>query len=348
MKKIIAFVLLFAMLLTLTSAFAEEPAPLQFKEDGTFKIMILADTHVGHEGRNIGDTMKEYFNRVLADNRPDLIVLLGDNVNGNDYSIEEMTPYIEELMAFLEPLGIPVAMVLGNHEEPWQSNAPAKEDQVAVYEQFDCYIGSMGVCADGSVGNFNLPILSSDGSRYAYNLWFFDNSSSALPAEVLTWYTETSNALKAENGGQPLPSFVFQHIIPSQVYELFTVDESAKAGYLLPENGTGTLGEKPGAYYDTTADVNAFLQQGDVVGIAVGHDHANAYIVNYNGIDFISVPGWSKLGSYCGPTVRGIAFIDLNESDLTTYGYYTVRPQDLGEMWFYGYALPGMTITTVQ
>ncbi len=348
MKKIVSLLLALAMLLSLTSAFAEETAPLQFKEDGTFKIMILADTHVGHEGHHIGDKMKEYFHRVLEANRPDLIVLLGDNVNGNGYTMEEMTPYIEELMALLDPLGIPVAMVLGNHEDNLQSACPTKEEQMAVYEKYACFVGGIGVSANNSVGNYNLPILSSDGSRNAYNLWFFDNTSSALPAEVLNWYVATSDALKAENGGAAVPSIAFQHIIPSQIYELVIPDESAKAGYILPEGGIGVLGEKPVPYADTTADVNTFLQQGDVVAIAVGHDHANDFIVDYKGIDFINVPGWSKLGSYCGPTVRGIGFIDLNESDLTTYGYYTVRPQDLGEMWFYGYALPGMTITTVQ
>ncbi len=348
MKKTI-LALCCLLMLPLISAFADEPAPLQFKEDGSFKIMILADSHVGHEGRQINKTMPEYLARVMADNPPDLIVLLGDNIHGEDADLETVTANIHELLNMLDPLGIPVAAVFGNHE---QGNCPPKEAQMAVYEEHACFVGCIGVTGKNgtevSVGNYNLPILSSDGSRNAFNLWFFDNSSCALPSEVLSWYVETSNTLKTENGGQPLPSMVFQHIIPSQVFDALIPDESAEAGYVLPEGGRGILGERPGAYHDTSVDVNTFLQQGDVVAIAVGHDHANDYVVNYEGIDFISIPGWSKLGSYFGKTVRGIGFIDLNESDLTTYDYYTVRPQDLGEMWFYGFTLPSETFMTVQ
>ncbi len=346
MKKLIALALLLTMLLTLTFASAEQPASLQFREDGSFKIMILADTHVGYLDHHIGDTMKEYFNRVLADNQPDLIVLLGDNTNANNYDLATTSVYIDELMSFLDPLGIPVAMVFGNHEG--DPNCPPKESQMAVYEKYDCFVGCVGVSSEKNVGNYNLPILSSDGSRTAFNLWFFDNSSGAVTGAPLNWYVETSNALNAANGGQPLPSMVFQHIAPSQVLSQLVEDATTKTGWALPEGVDGVLGEYPGAYYDASEQLNAIFAQGGVVAMVYGHDHANDYIIPYNGLDLVNVPGWSKLGDYNGMTIRGIGFIDLNENDLTTYGYYTVTPIDLGEMWFYGYALPGMIFTTAQ
>ncbi len=314
MKKAMSLMLMVSLLLTLTVACAES-APLQFNEDGSFRILILADSHVGHENRHINTTMPEFLNRVMADNPPDLIVLLGDNTHGNDADLETVTANIHELMNMLDPLGIPVAMVFGNHEDERQSNCPLKSDQIKVFEQHESFVGCAGMATEHCVGNYNLPILSSDGSRAAFNLWFFDNTSGVVEQPILDWYVQESDVLKAANGGVPVPAMAFQHI-------------PVRSG--------------------DSAQVAAHLQQGDVRSLVFGHVHENPRVETYEGIDFVIMPTWSKLGVSFGYFDRGIGVINLNENDLTTFEYFTVRPQDLGEMWFYGLTLPENTIITVQ
>ena len=118
-------------------------------------------------------------------------------------------------------------------------------------------------------------------------LYVFDsNSYSTLPKKVvdgygwialdqIDWYTKTSNELTAKNGGQPLPSLAFFHI-PLPEYHEAVLDEKA---YLV-----GTRKEVACAPKINTGLGASMLQAGDVMGVFVGHDHVNDYVVNWRGI----------------------------------------------------------------
>ena len=137
------------------------------------------------------------------------------------------------------------------------------------------------------VTNFVLPVKSADGKKESAVLYVFDsNSYSTLPKKVvdgygwialdqIDWYTKTSKELTAKNGGQPLPSLAFFHI-PLPEYHEAVLDEKA---YLV-----GTRKEVACAPKINTGLGASMLQAGDVMGVFVGHDHVNDYVVNWRGI----------------------------------------------------------------
>ena len=59
------------------------------------------------------------------------------------------------------------------------------------------------------------------------------------------------------------------------------------------------------------------IKHGEVLGIAVGHDHKNSFIIPYEGVDIIQTPTVG-FGSY-GDNNRGARLITLNEKDLLSY-----------------------------
>ena len=75
--------------------------------------------------------------------------------------------------------------------------------------------------------------------------------------------------------------------------------------------------ESPCPPHYSNGEFDAMLQQGDVLAIAVGHDHINSFVVPYKGIDLISTPGIS-FHSY-GDEARGARVFVLDESNPTSY-----------------------------
>ena len=59
------------------------------------------------------------------------------------------------------------------------------------------------------------------------------------------------------------------------------------------------------------------IKNGNVLGIAVGHDHKNSFVIPYEGVDIIQTPTVG-FGSY-GDNNRGARVITLNEKDLSDY-----------------------------
>jgi len=163
-------------------------------------------------------------------------------------------------------------------------------------------------------GNYNLPILSSDGQRTAFNLYFIDSLGGGgsyydyVKQDQIDWYVRTSNALKAANGGVPVPSMEFQHI---PLPELRTV---ASEGLIhTGENNEGVSGP----YYNSGL-FQAMVQQGDMIAAFCGHNHTNTYIGTLDGVDLGFTPG-AGFNEYGAAKERGVRVIELHESDLSTY-----------------------------
>lgn len=337
MKKIIALLLSAALLIAVAaipgSAAAKDEAVLRFKDDGTFRIMQFTDTQDGPALKSatamfLRDSIEEY--------EPDLIVLTGDNISGGSCTTVTLTEIaIARFMTIFEEYGAPVAAVFGNHDSECLAN---REMQMEMYEKYDCFVGYADEDLTGC-GTYNLPILSSDGSKVAYNIWMFDSltyneeSDAVIPGtyptypendlggyacvhkDQIDWYIETSNELKAENGGEPVPSLLFQHIVVPEIYDALEKDASGK--WILPEGAKGVMNEDPCPPQYTNGQFDAAVAQGDVKAMFFGHDHKNTYEVNHKGIDLVNTPG-SGFGSY-GDENRGVRIIDLNENDLSTY-----------------------------
>ncbi|OQA47198.1 MAG: hypothetical protein BWY46_01915 [Firmicutes bacterium ADurb.Bin300] len=345
MKKLMKFISCIMVFILLASvsgaAFAADSSQLMFSSSGDFVILQFADCQDVYPAR---EAMVTFINEALDNVQPNLVVFTGDNV------------VTDNLMAFDEILnpvvsrGLPFTFCFGNHD---QESNPEKthEDLLAVYQT---YPGCLAYDADPALSGcatHNLPILSSDGSRVAFNIWMFDSGDymqnkdgvsgySCVREDQVEWYINKSMQLESENGGL-VPSIAFQHIIPQEGYEIFyksllplgeaskNFDDGSSYTY-LPDftKFDGYIFEPPCPSQCNFGQWNAFVERGDVLALAVGHDHTNSFVADISGVDMINTPGctWN---SYGNNLVRGCRVFTINENDPWTYETEVIRAADL-------------------
>ncbi len=344
MKKFISIFLAITITISLfsisVSASQAENEKLMFNADGSFKIMQIADLQ---DNQSPVKKTTEYLREVIDDEKPDLIVLTGDNISDSvargftkDHSVKKVRKAIDSFMSLFEELGIPVAVVFGNHDA---EGYVSKEQQMAIYNEYDCCVAIDEGESLSGCGTYNLPILSSDGSKIAYNLWMFDSNMYDPMADgydhvhddQIAWYVNKSNELKAQNGGNPVPSMAFQHIIVPEVFNALVEVEEGTPGsiqngdkfFALPEGATGSLLERPAVAARDSMQFEKMLEQGDVKAMFTGHDHKNDFVVSYMGIDLSTTPA-AGFGGY-GADNRGVRVIVLDENNTDTYETETIH-----------------------
>lgn len=325
---------------------------LRFNEEGKFKILQISDLQ---DNVLFRDMSKDFLNYLLDTEKPDLVVLTGDNIGpGTSKTGDLMYLTIHEFMSIFEEKGVKVASVFGNHDG--EDNAYGKDEQIELYKRYSCYVGSDTPELSGS-GTYNLPVLSSKSDKTVFNLWFFDSGErndendlggyGCVHKDQIEWYIETEKALTKENGGAPVPSLAFQHIIVPEVFDVLTKVENPKDKkyegefladrngeyYAFPEeyaNEDTYFSETPCPPMYTNGQADAFVENGKVLGVAVGHDHKNSFIIPYKGLDIIQSPA-SSFGSY-GDMNRGARVITLDETDLSTYETDVIFMKDVFDM----------------
>ncbi len=365
MKKWLALLMSIVLTLSLavpaSAAAVEVPKPekahLSFNKDGKFTILQVADIQ---DNAVLSYFAKRAIVYAVEQAKPDLIVMTGDNIAGYNCKTKPLArAAIKQYMDVFEKLNVPVAMVFGNHDD--DGTPYTKQEQIAQYETYSCFIGCEGVVETVTVGDksstnagtYNIPIFASaDSSDVAFNIWCFDSGNynpdpayggySYVFPEQVKWYVETSNALREANGGKPVPSFAFQHIIPPHIYSALKEVPAGTAGavehggkyYVLPDNvdpKTNWLSESPcppdTSFKPGYAQVDAMLEQGDVKAVFVGHDHVNSYVVPYKGIDLVSSPGIT-FSSY-NDAHRGFRVITVDKANTDTYETYTLNAEEL-------------------
>ena len=339
-KKVLSVVLACMMLIGAISCAAyaktsaEADTHLQFNENGEFKILQIADMQ---DGFPMKLATKNLIKKAIETQNPDLIVLTGDNINGSAGESITYSAAINEFMSIFENYGVPVAAVLGNHDA---EGSITRAQQIAVYEKYDCFIG----CAGEDMGNYTcgtyyVPVYSStDAEDMVFNVWMIDSGDynkendlggyAAVTKTQIEWYKNTEAELAAANGGDVVPSVLFQHIVVPEIFDaLEPADEttgtcSAEINgemvyYKLPEGAKGVLPEYPCPPNYNNGQFDAFYENGNVLGMFFGHDHHNTYEVDYKGIKLVNTPG-AGFSTYNSENI-GVRTITLNENDLTTF-----------------------------
>lgn len=347
MKKVISVVLTVCMLFSLvTMSFAgyKEDAKLQFNSNGKFKILALADVQDDYP---MEPAVLQFIGEALDFTAPDLVVFVGDNILGTDpRAIEEMvTPLVER--------NVPFTFVFGNHDD---DEGYEKDDQVLEYQKYPGCLGYDPVPELHGSATHNLPILSSDGSKVAFNLWMFDSGSDYydengdwlgydwVREDQIQWYNTVRDEMTAENGGELVPSIAFQHIIPQEPCEKIFYESAINLGELTINFTDGTsltfipdvtqydgyVFEKSCPSYGNDGQWDAMVQGGDVLGLVVGHDHVNNFVADVDGVDLIQTPGVTY-NSYYNSMFQGARVIELNEENLWEYETYNVTSNELAK-----------------
>ena len=293
MKKIISVLMAVILVFGLSvSAFAiDVKEPLKFNEDGKFSIMHVTDTHL--ESDNI-EASTWLIAQALDKENPDLVVITGDNVY-NDDDAEVTKSYITKLMTVFEERDIPVAVTFGNHDS--ERGAMSREDLMAFYNTFSCSVSvDDGILLSGC-GTYNLPVMSSDGTKIKFNVWVFDSNDyddegeyGWVKKDQVEWYKATSDELRLLNGGEKVYSLAFQHIIVPEVYDvlkkadgptLFAFEHIFNKGdyYMFNPDSVnyGTLNETPCSGKQNDGQFDAMVEKGDV--LAKRDEHTLAYLL---------------------------------------------------------------------
>lgn len=326
---------------------------LKFNKDGKFVILQVADAQDLHFVRH---TMIRMLNKAYDTVNPDLVVFAGDNILGNhlkdarfgsrvvvdtkEGEYKRMKKAISYICDPLEKRKIPFTMIYGNHDDV---NKITKEEQADIYKSYSMCRGLNNPDKTVDVDTCNLPIYSSDGRKKLFNLWMIDCAGEnketktcyeAVLPETIEWYKKTSVLLREENGGEPLPSLMFQHIpMPesaslqikcnkNDVGAVPVIEKGKTVKYvkLDPLKAHGFLGEAMCCCHENYGQLEALQEMGDVRAIVYAHDHTNNFIGEHDGIRVIQ----SSCASFrCyGNHLRGVRVFEIDENDPGNFKTY--------------------------
>ncbi len=272
---------------------------LRFREDGTFRVVMMSDLQ---ESAKYDPRSLRSVEAVLDESDPDLVVLGGDNCYGPEiHNEQDLIDFLNVFTAPMERRGIPWVHVFGNHDHDVPITA---ERQQEIYESYPmCFSQHTDETVHGKT-NFMLPIYNRKG-EIALAVWGLDTnhtvdeldvlvdgsdmSDQALLPEMaspagpwgmlwfdqLLWYWNTSHALEKE-AGKKVPGLLCMHIAPYE-YQIAKNNPEIcikEGGY---EEGLGSMPFNPGLFA-------LLLQRGDIKAICCGHTHRNDFDAEYCGI----------------------------------------------------------------
>lgn len=327
---------------------------------GKFTVLQVSDPQ---DLQFVRKTMVKMLDAAYDRVNPDLVVFTGDNILGNhlrdarfgsrkvilspDGEYEAMKTAIHHIAEPVDRRGIPFTMIYGNHDD---MNFISKEKQAEIWRGYDSFVGLDDTGDSGDVATFNLPVMSSDGKKTAFNLWFIDSARldkaeekchTGVKKQAVEWYINKSNRLKEQNGGKPVPSVLFQHIPFSEMTRLnspckkddygalplFKKGEPEKYIRLDPAVADGFLGEPIDGCEENNGEFDAIKKQGDVAAAVFGHDHRNNFIAELDGIRIFQ----SSAASFrCyGNRFRGVRVIEINENEPESVKTYFLTYSEL-------------------
>ena len=308
------------------NSLVSDKTDLRFK-NGKLKIAQLTDVH-WEPGSEVSEKNQETILKVLDTEKPDVVIFTGDVVTDK--------PAMEgwsRIVGMMEKAGIPFAVTMGNHDAE-------NMDEDSIYDYLGksrLFIGEKGPECLSGTGNYVLPVLASDGSQDVKALLYCLDSNDYTPDaerygnyawidwKQIGWYREQSHLYTEKNNGTPLPSLAFFHIgLP----EFKNVQDR-------PDR-YGHWGENGGFPKINSGMFHAMIEQGDVMGVFVGHDHDNDYIGQEYGIAL----GYGRVSGHdaYGDLERGARIIELYEEG-RQFDTWIATPSGRSQSWYYPSAI---------
>lgn len=311
---------------------------LRFKEDGTFKILMMSDIQetLEYDERTLRD-----MDRLVQQEQPDLVLLGGDICNGLVLRTEpELVEYLDIFMQPMEKRGIAWAHVFGNHDHDIEFDDLRK---TLLYERYEHCVSKHTEGIHGTT-NFMLPILSSKSAEVAFAVWAMDTGNrieethmhceqdfesfkkpvmqsvwDMIHFDQLMWYWNGSLELE-RHCGKTVHGMMLMHIAPWEFQ--FIVDNPQKTG------GQGSMVENMGLSMYNSGLFATLLQRGDVHCIACGHSHEDCFEGTYAGIKMCldACAGYSPYGI---DGLRGGRVFILHEEQLDRIDTHMVHYHDL-------------------
>lgn len=305
-------------------------APLRFTAAGTFQISIFEDLHFGENywdswGPQQDVNSVRVLNEVLDRENPQLVVLNGDLITGENAFRDNSTAVIHQIAAPLVQRNLSWASTYGNHDS--QFNLSRAQILATEHEYPNARTTNMFPDNTFGVTNYYLPVYgAADDPTTAppkLLLWFFDsrggflyNTTNAttgqqvgqpdwVAAEVAAWFTTTHAALTAQHNGTAIPSLAFVHIPvnASRALQSVGVDPQRQPGInddvplAAQAQGWCADGRNDGSCAYGGQDVpfmRALTSTPRLLALFSGHDHGDTWCYKWNAE---SLPGAEVKGN---------------------------------------------------
>ncbi|KAL3934382.1 MAG: hypothetical protein SGBAC_009890 [Bacillariaceae sp.] len=256
----------------------------EYDDYSCFKILQIADIHLG-EAENLdwgpGQDRKTWLvlDSVLKQERPDLIILSGDQLTGNNCK-ENATAYYQMMGEFLSKYDTPWAIIFGNHDdlgfvdpETGKENPEPKysrRDLLEVDQRFPLSLSQSGPDNVFGSSNYVLDVheASDNGENdgtFAAQILLLDSGGGTLP-EVI----DQSQLKWLQVQDSTLPAVAFQHI-PTLSHAYSQLECTGMDG----DHGMAPLESDAGI-------VRALIEAKRYLFLAVGHNHGNDYCCPYH------------------------------------------------------------------
>lgn len=317
--------------------------------NGKLKVLQISDLQDTKE--TSVDTL-HFIEGAMNSVKPDLIVFTGDQLDvvglwgKGEKNKKTVRNAIKHLFGIFEKYNVPYVLTFGNHDH---ETGVENDEQAEIYKEFtNC------ICFDDmndgrpDCGTYNVPIMSSDGEKTALNFYMVDSHSSIrdegyekVNQNQINWCAKKSAELAKKNGGEKVPSMIFQHIPVCEIYELMKevpkgtkgalpAFRSRKGKYFILNEETvtdkGLYGETPATANTNSGQFESAINQDDVFAMYFGHDHYNSFIGKVQGIDLGYCPG-AGYNTY-GHNERMMRVFEFDENDVKNYKTYTVKYSD--------------------
>lgn len=301
--------LILLLMLTLTGAGTAFSQELKFDANGKFKIVQFTDLHY-IAGAQPSEKSISTIHYTLDTEKPDLVVFTGDIV------VKAPTRQgWDEVLSTVISRKIPYIVTLGNHDD----EAEMTREEVAKYVASKPYLVNGRASTEGVDGYLNAAITvkgetpaviyAMDSHAYSKNPrmkgygWFHPNQ--------VTWFAQESAKFKKANHDSVLTALAFFHI-PLPEYKLaFDNQKNKRLGVRYEDECPPNI---------NTGMFAAMFEAGDVLGMFVGHDHVNDYLVDYYGIA-LAYGCWTGSENTYQRNKNGARIIELTEGKRAFYTY---------------------------
>lgn len=325
----------------------DPPVP-RIRKDGKFKILQASDLHLatgyGKCREPVPDSYKDgpcladprtldFVERILLDERPDLVILSGDQVNGDTSPDAQSAIY--KYSALFAKHRIPYAGIFGNHDDESNLN---RAQSMSIMDGLPYSLSTAGPPDVEGVGNYYIEVLSrGSGHTSALTIYMLDTHSYSpeekkyrgydwVKPSQIEWFKTTSQSLKRKHKE-------YSHIHMDLAFIHIPLPE-----YRNPDNnawvGNWTEPSTAPTYNSNFKDA---LVQENVLLVSCGHDHVNDYCLPANNkagdpalwMCYGGGAGFGGYGGY-GEYIRRLRLFefDMNEARIRTWKRLEWGPPD--------------------
>ena len=294
--------------------------------------MLVGDPHCepNDSTKHELDIIKDYLAlqyAALEQEKPDLVILMGDNATGNNE--EELRKTLLRITKPYADTKTPFAFILGNHD--LQVGVTELTEQYGIYSTLPGCMLSPDYTA---AGDYSLLIYNENETKPVLQLLFVYSGSGAEKAsygyydhvkqDQNRWIKDTCKKTNDLYG--TVPTVLFQHMPVKEEFSLlnetsfwsmladgvYGQNEQKGRFFRSKKSTSGYMGEAPCPAAYNSGEFQSIKETESIFAVFFGHDHMNDFIGMHDGI----LMGQCKLASfnaYGDGLMQGVRILEFDE-----------------------------------